>query len=345
MAGDNRVAQHDLRAALFAEPERFAFVQAVRLLEQLSPNGAEVGSSTSLRNEPVRFSARNALSFPASEIDGLKPGDGAMPPNLVVAILGLAGIQGPLPRAITEMMLGRIKAGDRAMADFLDLFNHRLIALYYQSVKAHRPLLESARPEMVRVGRALRAIAGLARGNAAADATLLRFAGILSEQRRPAEGLRRLVEGLLKVPVTVAEFVGEWRNIPPEQQTRIGSTGGGAQRLGQGAVLGHRAYDQQGTIELVMGPLKLDRYVDCLPGGPDFARLESLVPLYCGPALEVRLRLLLEPSSRPSVKVGCGTAGRLGRTTWLGGSPRRTIASSPSFLLNPLLKPSTRHVL
>ncbi len=345
MAGDDRVAQHDLRAALYAEPERFAFVQAVRLLEQLSPNGAEVGSSTSLRNEPVRFTARNALSFPASEIDGLKPGEGGMPPSLRVAILGLAGIQGPLPRSITEMMLGRIKAGDRAMADFLDVFNHRLIALYYQVVKAHRPLLESARPEKARLGSAMRAIAGLGRGAAAADPTLLRFAGILSDQRRPAEGLRRLIEGLLKVRVTVDEFVGEWRNIPPEQQTRIGPSGGGSQRLGQGAVLGHRAYDQQGTIELVLGPLRLERYIDCLPGGPDFARLESLVPLYCGPALEVRLRLLLDRADRPSAKVSSSTAGRLGRTTWLGNGPGRAHASSPSFLLNPLLKPSTRHVL
>ncbi|MGQ3028110.1 MAG: type VI secretion system baseplate subunit TssG [Ferrovibrionaceae bacterium] len=345
MAGDDRVAQHDLRAALYAEPERFAFVQAVRLLEQLSANGAEVGSSTSMRNEPVRFTARNALSFPASEIDGLKPGEGMLPPTLIVAILGLAGIQGPLPRSITEMMLGRIKAGDRAMADFLDLFNHRLIALYYQAIKAHRPLLESSRPEMTRVGRALRAIAGLGRGDAAGDATLLRFAGILSEQRRPAEGLRRLVQGMLQVPVAVTEFVGEWRNIPPEQQTRLGASGSGAQRLGQGAVLGHRAYDQQGTVELVLGPLTLERYLDCLPGGPDFARLERLVPLYCGPALEVRLRLLLNQDSQPSVKLCCGTAGRLGRTTWLGNGPRRGNASSPSFLLNPLLKPSTRHVL
>jgi type VI secretion system protein ImpH len=105
---------------LFQEPYRFEFFAALRVIARLrgvqSADGEEASDATSR----VRFRALQSLSFPPSEIwDIVRPDSPEDPIEMTVAFLGLTGPLGALPRPYTELVMQRVRKGDRALRDFL----------------------------------------------------------------------------------------------------------------------------------------------------------------------------------------------------------------------------------
>ena len=47
--------------------------------------------------------------------------------------MGLAGTGGILPSHYTQLLIDRVREKDFGLRDFLDLFNHRLIAQFYRA--------------------------------------------------------------------------------------------------------------------------------------------------------------------------------------------------------------------
>ena len=108
------------------------FFQAVRLLERLYPERHPVGLYVTPSSEVVRFSSLPTLSFPAGELDSLTL-DNDEPHAMQVNFMGLSAAVGALPHPYTEYLLERIRAKDRGPAAFFDLFNHRILSLFYRS--------------------------------------------------------------------------------------------------------------------------------------------------------------------------------------------------------------------
>jgi type VI secretion system protein ImpH len=124
------------------EPYRFEFFQAVRLLERLDPDRAPVGYLSPPSAEVVRFLTKLAISFPASQLDRLEPSkQPGGPQRLTVSFLGLTGPLGVLPHPYTELLLRRELVRDRTAAEFFDLFNHRLVSLFYRAWEKHHPIV------------------------------------------------------------------------------------------------------------------------------------------------------------------------------------------------------------
>src|SRR5437868_13747273 len=93
------------RAPLFEllkqEPFRFQFFQAVRLLQRIVPDRSKVGTFVHPSEEVIRFSARQSLAFPASEVHAIEFRKDR-PAGMAVNFMGLTGPQGALPLCYTE---------------------------------------------------------------------------------------------------------------------------------------------------------------------------------------------------------------------------------------------------
>ncbi|HEV2446919.1 MAG TPA: type VI secretion system baseplate subunit TssG [Candidatus Sulfopaludibacter sp.] len=318
--------QRSVEEWLFAEPYRFDFFQAVRLLEILRRDAAPPGEGFDPEKEAVRFHSRFGLDFPASEVQQIAPpATPGAPAEMTVNFMGLAGAFGPLPMPDTEMLLERARGKDFAMRDFLDIFNHRLVSLMYQVRKLHRLALTRQAPEETRTARYLYSFFGaglseLRRGLRTPAPNLLFCSGILSQQPRSAVGLERLLAHHFQMGVKVRQLVGRWRSLEPDQWSRIGSRGRN-QRLGSGVVVGTRVWDQQGAFRVELGPLHFGQLLDLLPPakafrsqGKAYPALCELTRFYAGPEFEFQFRLTLRAAEVPASKLG---AAQLGWTSWL----------------------------
>ena len=319
MAAFGWKSERSVEEWLFAEPYRFDFFQAVRILEILNDSAVSPGAGSEPEKEAVRFRSRVGLNFPASEIQDISaPQSPGEPAGMTINFLGVAGAFGPLTPADTEHLMERIRAKDYAMRDFLDIFNHRLISLMYQVRKLHRVGLTTQSPEETPVSRYLYSLFGLGLPELRSrlqvdDRALLYSAGILSQQPRSAAGLERLLSRHFNVRAGVRQLMGRWRAIGPDQWTRIGARGR-YNRLGEGAALGTRIWDQQGAFEVRIGPLTLAQFQDFLPSGTAWKALRELTRFYAGPQFQFSFRFTLKAAEVPKMRLG---KTRLGWTSWL----------------------------
>src|ERR1019366_1281102 len=192
--------------------------------------------------EVVRLASNPAVGFPASEIQALeRRGEG--PPLMRVNFLGLDGPLGVLPRAYCELVNERIRARDTTLRDFFDLFNHRILSLFYQAWEKFHFQISYERGESDRFSHYVLALLGLytpglENRQDVADDSLLFYGGLLSMHSRSATGLRQVLWDYFSVPVEIEQFVGAWYPVDLESQCSLGESGDYSEQLGFGAVVG-----------------------------------------------------------------------------------------------------------
>jgi type VI secretion system protein ImpH len=310
---------------LFEEGHRFAFLQAVRLLEELYDERTAPGEGVDPKREVVRFRHAVRLDFPPGDVEEVHPAMKGEPAEMVVNVLGLAGALGPLPPAVTELIVERTYRKDTAFRDFLDIFNHRLVSLLYRARKKFRPALDSKAPDRGRIATVLYALLGLGtphlQGRTALnDRALLPYAGLAVDRYRSTAGLTRLVEDYFSITADVVPFAGRFDTIEDDDVTRIGASGRN-QILGHGAVLGRRLWSDDAGFEVQLGPLTFDQFLSFLPNGRAFKALVALVKFYVREELAFAFRLTLAAPEVPALRLGAAEGAFLGWTSWLERRP------------------------
>lgn len=311
--------------ALFTEGHRFSFVQAVRLLEEMRLRGNRTAPAEGADpdREVVRFRHAVRMDFPPTDVEEVtKPSNGE-PVEMTVNVLGLAGAHGPLPPAVTELIVERAFRKDTAFRDFLDIFNHRLVSLLYRARKKYRPALDSNGPDRGRVASVLQAFLGLATPGLLGrmdlpDRALLPYTGLVVDKQRSTVGLVRLLEDYFEIKVAVLPFKGQWNEIQEDDLTYIGARNN---VLGQSAVLAKRIWDEEASVEVQLGPLTLDQFVAFLPIGRSHHALVAAVSYYLRGELGFMFRLQIAAGEVPELRIGRAEAAFLGWTTWLKTRP------------------------
>lgn len=342
----------------------FDFFQAVRVLERshaaqagkgadagdggngIASRGA-VGRDESPHNEAVRFRSMVSLSFPLTEVVELKPGvvpAGAAPVaskrrrplEMVISFMGLMGPAGAMPRHYTSLMIDRVRNKDYALRDFCDLFNHRLVSLFYRAWEKYRLAaayervrLEGERARDAATGAvkedgittALYALIGmgtlgLRERLAFPDEVLVHYAGAFAHCPRNAASLEQVISDYFNLKVRIRQFQGQWLYLSEEARSRL-PTGLGkpAGRLGVDTVLGEKVWDVQAKFRVRLGPLTYDEFRRFIPGGDGLKSLGQLVRMYVGPEYDFDVQPVLHKDHIPSSKLGGD--GMLGRNVFM----------------------------
>ena len=320
------LAVSEVEEKLRREPFSFDFFQAVRLLEKVLPQRTSVGKFAHPATEVARFAAHPSLAFPASQIQGMEwPADG--PVEMTVNFMGLTGPQGVLPNPYTSLIIERLRASDTTLRDFLDIFNHRIISLFYRAWRKYRFDVACEHGERDLFSRHLLSLLGLGTEGmrdrqAVSDDALIYYAGLLGQRPRSAQALQQILSDYFEVPVAIEQFAGGWYRLDPETQCRLeGNNESG--ELGLGAVVGDEVWNEQSKVRIVLGPLSLERYADFLPYGRSFETLGGWVRFFSNDEWDFEVKLILEREQVPACTLGAeGVSGpQLGWVSWVKSVP------------------------
>ena len=304
---------------LRAEPRTYTLFAALRVLEQAFPDHPRVGESRKAGDDPVRLGHAPHLSFAASDVAAFETaGQGRL--SLEQHSFGLFGPNGPLPLHFTEAAYERRRQRDDAtFVDFLNVFQHRLISLFYRAWANADPATHLDRAGSDRFATFAGALVGIAPAAArdrdsVPDYAKFSRAGVLSLQARPADGLELTLADYFGLPVQIRQFQRAWLEIPAGLRTRLGECTSAT--LAKGATLGSATWQCQHKFEIVIGPLTLAALSNFLPGARGLSELYSLVSFYTNHEWTWQVRLLLRDVEIPGIRIG--RSGQLGWTTWLG---------------------------
>jgi type VI secretion system protein ImpH len=322
MASDHRqpVAAVELCERIRAQPYRFGFLLTLRRLDCLYSDRPPTGLAVRASDEPIRLGQHPGLDFAAANMHSCEPTADQERWVLKTRFLGLFGANGPLPLHLTEFVRDRMRRQhDDTLASFVDIFHHRVLALFYRSWASGQPTVHLDRPDTDRFSVFIGSMIGIGtesfrKRDAVSDHAKLYFSGRLVGQSRNADGLNAIITHFFQLPSRVEQFVGHWMQLPEDSVTRLGaSTQSGT--LGQSALCGGRIWDTQSKFRLVFGPLDLRDFSRLLPGRPGFDRLIALVRNYIGDEFLWDVRLILKRDSIPATQLGC--QGQLGWTSFL----------------------------
>jgi len=313
-----------LKARLAAKPWAFDFYRALRLLENIARDQPRLGESLHAREDCVRLAQSPSLAFAPSTLENFQVGADGKPDRLRQNFLGLFGPNGALPLHITEFARGRQRiAHDPSMVEFLNIFHHRALTLFYRAWAANQKAVDMDRPELSRFARYVGTLFGIGVSDLrdrdeVPDNAKLHYSGRLALQTKNSEGLQAILRDFFGVPAEVRTFMGQWLELPHSAQLRLGEspeTGS----LGTSAIVGSRFWDCQMKFRIRFGPLSLAHLQRLLPVGDSFARLKAWVLNYCGFEFTWDVQLVLKKEEVPATQLGSG--GMLGWTTWLSSQP------------------------
>ena len=339
------------------EPWRFGFFAAVLWLERMEfqqrGRAAFVGISPTPDRDVLRFRSRQQLAFAASDLVSVQPRQSPERPEewtLSVSMMGLTGPNGVLPSHYSRLVTEQHRKADRAqdpiersraasLPDFLDLFNHRQISLFYRAWKKYRlealytRQLDSHAPTTDDpVTTVLFALIGFATGrhdraqalrnrSDFSDDGPLYYSGAFSRWPRSPVTLKNVVSELFDLPVEVIEFQPQWSQLRPEDQYRMTPP---SQSLGKDAALGRDImigsriclYDTRFRVRL--GPLTREQFDRLLPEGDRFRPITQFIRLYAGVQWDFDIQLVLKAEEVPPTRLGGkGIAGsQLSRNSW-----------------------------
>lgn len=390
MSSEKIAVESSLRHFL-KSPESFDFFQAVRLLQnysrlvnhkQYSINEPNAKQDSAVQDELatqnpinptdfVRFRAHVSNSFSAGSIQNAhtifrkdRRGNAVRQIEILVNFFGLHGPNGILPRHYTDdlIQLERIsnQPESKSLRDFLDMFNNRLIFLFYQAwekyqIPVHQEIdLFTGSDSVMNLLKSLGGIgtSGLSRrigyvpvekeSDHRKNVSDLFLSCYLARSRNfmSVAGVQNLVKRITGDRARIRCLSGQWVNLKRSEISRLGNYGTNRTPpvLGSNAILGSRIWANQSEYVLEIGPVSWNRLKDYIPDGSANCKsadtsflnmIFGILKLKTDTALRPRVQVMTDvttipPLSLSSLQSGSVHSSKLGINTWLGDASRHS---------------------
>jgi len=343
MAAEGGREDIDLRADFLAEPWRFGFFQAVRLVERFAREGGGRHTAGVGRDRPeaeaILFRGVPSLAFAPSGVQDARATRGG-PYEIAVNLFGLVGTTGVLPHHYTSMIIQRQRDKDESLRRFLDLFVHRMLSLFHRSWEKYRlPFAHERYRSEGGLGDdpvtwGVYCLSGMGTGGLrdqldVPDTLALFYAGHFSRGRRDASSLEAMLREYFGLPLVVEQMSPRWLSLSDADRAALGTANNG---MKGGIVVGRRVRDLQGKFRIRLGPLRYSTFRRLMPGGDMLGPLWQLTRLYVGPDLDFDVQPVLAKEDVPRTKLGKGGS-MLGRDSWTGTRARPRDAEEAVFRL------------
>ncbi len=360
MPSTQRRLKPSVEDRLLAEPYRFDFFQAVRLLE-LSLKSQSYNIDQVVANH-IRFENSTLLSFPPSELESLrvefehdaadsstsdeitfedKPGNRRY--YMTPSFMGFLGPNGTLPRHYSERIAAhQLYQRDRGPRAFLDTYSNRAVALFYGAWKKYRLEFDYELKGKNGFLPLLMSLSGLGHGAlrdrissddiGVEDESLAFYSGALRHRPMSAIYLQNILSDYFRVDIKVEQFIGKWYNLPREHQTALGLSNA---ILDSSAIAGQQVWQRDLRVALKIGPLRKKDFVRFLPREVAARALAQMLKLFVGLTLEFEVQLIL----RGEDVGGCDLAehrigGLLGWDTFITTQEEKNDRSDVRYTLN-----------
>jgi type VI secretion system protein ImpH len=140
-----------LEQALQETPYKFGFYQTLRRIECAHPDKPRLGVSLRPVDDAVRLTQEPSLAFAPSTLASFRPRRGNDASRLGVYFFGMFGPNGPLPLHLSEYARDRLRnSDDPTFSEFLDIFHHRMLSLFYRAWANAQPAVNFDRPDQDR---------------------------------------------------------------------------------------------------------------------------------------------------------------------------------------------------
>lgn len=316
-------------------PKRFEFFQAVRLLERAARLRAQtqpfaqvpVAWGAPPNRESIRFRANASLAFRGTDIEQVEEVDTisldaeeapAKQWQVWVNIFGLFGSNGVLPFHMRELVIKRLRQKDRALAEFLDVLNHRSTSLYYQAwhkyrlpVTFERARADSRNPRDL-FSQMLASLVGLGTSQLEQrlplpNDALLGYGGQLGRGIPSAPSLARILRHYFELPITVEQFIPQWQTLPEDMRSRLPGQEhphGLNNQLGMNVILGRQCWDVQSKFRIRIAELEYAQFVALSPHGAKMQALKAFVRFMVGDAYDFDIEICIDQNKMPRIGLG-----------------------------------------
>lgn len=307
MSSQSRRKSSTVVDRLAASGHAYNLVQATRLIErscalireQKNKSLSMVGSFMPPENEVIRYQANSSFAFPSGEVQKVsQPATNNQPWRIKANLMGLTGATGVMPYHYTETLHSQVKIKDHTLERFLDLFNHRILSLFYRALTKYQLALQyeagkipssrnSSRDSATQALLSLIGIGTPGHENRLhiKDESLIHYCGLFSQKVRNASSLQQMLGNYFKIPVEVNQFIGQWQDLIDDVRSRLPDFDnplGRNVQLGRSAMLGKKGWVAQARIQIILGPLNKQQLAKFEPGTLGLKALNQMTRMYLG---------------------------------------------------------------